>query len=163
MATEEDEKKLITDKEYEKWFQEWTDLMTTIWSDRLRKLHISPYNPDRSKEPWRPAPGGLLKSFVKGQFKKGTGKSAVKIIHSFLTYGIYVDLGTGREFGGPRNEKGQLLKPTMRKPKPWFTKSYYRSVMVAKEFAAKAYADDFKAILFQSAREIAKAVKNKGK
>lgn len=159
MATEE--KELITDKEYDKWFREWTDMMTTIWNDRLRKLHISPFNPQREHEPWRPPAGSLKKSLVKGQYQKGQSKSAVRITHSFLTYGIFVDLGTGREFGGPRNEKGQLLKPTARKPKPWFTKAYYRSVMVAKEFAVKAYSDDFKALMFASAREIAKALKKK--
>lgn len=156
----DDDKKLITDQDYEKWMQEWTDMMTTIWSDRLRKLHISPYNPDRDREPWRPPAGSLKNSFVRGAMTMGTAKSAVKIVHSFLRYGIYVDLGTGREFGGPRNEKGQLLKPTARKPKKWFTKAYYRSVMVAKEFTAKAYGDEFVAILFQSAREIAKYYKN---
>lgn len=159
MAT--DEQKLITDDEYHKWMKEWTDMMTVIWGDRLKKLHISPYNPDRDREPWRPAPGDLKRSFVKGEMKPGARKSVVKIVHSFLTYGIFVDLGTGREFGGPRNEKGQLLKPTARKPKPWFTKAYYRSVMVAKEFTAKAYGDEFVAILFQSAREIAKMYRKK--
>lgn len=154
--------RLITDEDYEKWFKEWTDMMTTIWRDRMRKLHVSPYNPDRALETWRPDPGSLHASLVKGQYKKGASKSAVKITHSLLTYGIFVDLGTGREFGGPRNEKGQLLKQTARKPKPWFSKAYYRSVMVAKEFAAKAYGDEFKGILFQSAREIAKALRKAG-
>ena len=150
---------LITDKEYEKWMKEWMDMMTTIWRDRMRKLHISPYNPDREKELWRPKAGSLFGSFTKGDMKKGSGKSAIKITHEFLTYGIYVDLGTGREFGGERNEKGQLKKATMRRPKPWFSKAYYRSVMVAKEFVAKAYGDEFKALLFSSARQIAKALK----
>lgn len=158
MAARE-ETKLITDKDYDQWMQEWTEMMTKIWRDRMKKLHISPFNPDREKETWRPKGGSLYASFSKGDLKKDAGKRAVKISHEFLTYGIYVDLGTGREFGGERNEKGQLLKPTARKPKPWFTKAYYRSVMVAKEFTAKAWGDEFKALMFDSAREIAKKLK----
>lgn len=156
-----DETKLITDKEYDKWMSEWTDMMAKIWRDRMRKLHISPFNPDREKETWRPKPGKLFASFTKGDKQLDATRKSVKITHAFLTYGIYVDLGTGREFGGERNEKGQLVKPTARKPKPWFSKAYYRSVMVAKEFTAKAWGDEFKALLFKSARQIAKELKKK--
>lgn len=146
--------KLLTDEQKRKWLSNWEKTMITIWRDRMRKYKV-----------WNT---GNLYNSVSGKRPSFGRKdiSQVKIIHNFLTYGIYVDMGTGKEFGGPRYKetdnthiKGQLVAQPKRKPKPWLSKAYYRSVMVAKEFMIEAYGDQFKAIMFQSARQIAKKMR----
>lgn len=137
-------KNLIDFETKKKWFKGWSQMMVKIWQDRLMKYRVY-------------RTGALYGSVKKKNtyIKPGTG-DIVKITHAFLTYGIYVDMGTGREFGGPRNELGQLLSETGRKRKPWLSSPHYRSVMVAKEFAAEAYGDEFVAMISTTARDIAK-------
>ena len=150
---------LISDKQKKEWLSNWEKMMVTIWRDRMRQMRI-----------WNT---GQLYSSTKGSgtIFSGEDEAEVKILHNFLSYGIYVDMGVGKEFGKERfndnedgHHRGQLVNDVKRKPKPWFSRAYYRSVMVAKEFMAEAYGDKFKAILFQSARDIAKELrKNKSK
>lgn len=143
------EDKLITTQQKKDWFEGWSKMMVQIWRDRLHKHRV-----------WR---SGSLYASVSEQHlsMEGANANVVKIVHNFLQYGIYVDMGTGKEFGGERNEKGQLIKETARKPKPWLSKAYYRSTMVAKDFAAEAYGDQFVAIMSTNIRAIAKAWREK--
>lgn len=146
--------KLLTEEQKKKWLSNWEQTMITIWRDRMRKYKV-----------WNT---GALYESVSGKKPSFGGKDAsqVKIIHNFLTYGIFVDMGTGKEFGGPRYKetdnthiKGQLINTPKRKPKPWLSKAYYRSIMVARDFMIEAYGDKFKAIMFESARTIAKRLR----
>lgn len=122
-------------------------MMVDIWHDRLMKHRV-----------WHT--GNLYGSVLRKNTYIKPGKAdIVKISHSFLTYGVFVDLGTGREFGGQRNELGQLEKQTERKPKPWLSKAYFRSVMVARDFAAESLGDEFVAMIATTARDIAKKVR----
>lgn len=127
-----------------KWFKGWSQMMVKIWRDRLLKHRV-----------WRT--GALFGSVKrKNTYIKPKTGDVVKISHSFLTYGIYVDMGIGREFGGPRNELGQLVNEPGRKPKKWMSSPHFRSVMAAKEFAAEAYGDEFVALIASSVRDLAK-------
>lgn len=139
------EEKLITTVQKKEWFEGWSKMMVTIWHDRLMKYRA-----------WRT--GSLFNSVSEQSLSIG-GKDAdvIKIVHNFLAYGIYVDMGTGREFGGERDRGGRLANDVKRKPKPWLSKAYYRSTMVAKDFAAEAYGDSFKAMTYTQLRKIAKA------
>ena len=144
-----EDKQLITPQQKKDWFEGWSKMMVNIWRDRLHKHKV-----------W--CSGSLYASVSEQNLSmEGANADVVKIVHNFLQYGIYVDMGTGKEFGGERNEKGQLIKETTRKPKPWLSKAYYRSTMVAKDFAAEAYGDQFVAIMSTNIRAIAKAWREK--
>lgn len=70
------------------------------------------------------------------------GTDIDKIEFSFKLYGIYVDMGVGKEFsrgnsGDTANERG-ISKPK-RKPKEWFSRKYYGQVMKLREILMEKY------------------------
>lgn len=97
--------------------QQWADTMVRIWTDRLDLMHIH-------------HTGHLHRSVV----QKGIHTSGgVNIAFQFVTYGLYVDAGTGR--GYTPGNKGNLpfLNPVHRiqhhmgqprKPRRWFSISW---------------------------------------
>lgn len=70
------------------------------------------------------------------------GTDIDKIEFSFKLYGIYVDMGVGKEFsrgnsGDTANEKG--ISAPKRKPKEWFSRKYYGQVMKLREILMEQY------------------------
>lgn len=73
------------------------------------------------------------------------GTDIDKIEFSFKLYGIYVDMGVGKELS--RGNSGDLefagedgwTRPTKRKPKEWFSRKYYGQVMKLREILIEKY------------------------
>jgi hypothetical protein len=127
--------------------------MVTIWQDRIARLKAV-------------RTGELYGSVENLGARFAGGVDTASVVHRFVRYGIYVDMGVGREMGSERytdnsdgHKAGQLVRDVVRKPKPWFSNPYYSSTMNLKDFLAKAYGDQFVAMLALSAKQIAKAVK----
>lgn len=134
-----------------KWVEGWAKTMVDIWHDRIAKVRaIDTYN--------------LFNSVSEVGLTADTNFDVLRLVHEFLLYGIYVDIGVGREFGGERytentfsgNKRGQLVRDVVRKPKPWFSASYYASVMAMKEFMSKNYGDEFVMMVTNACRQIEK-------
>lgn len=74
-----------------------------------------------------------------------------RVLIKFFQYGRFLDIGVGRgvsigaagtsAFSAARNDNGSLKK-YRRKPKKWFSKSYYADVQRFKEIFAKKFAAD---------------------
>jgi hypothetical protein len=141
----------------EKYIKAWQEMMITIWHEKITRLHVL----DTTH----------LFSGINGAVI-GSGGSVQTIMHKFLEYGIYQDCGTGRgykkgnggnlEFLDPLNSKRARVgkhqqasgKETRygdhRKPREWFSRSYFASVMVLKEQIAYMYAEEFTGIVIDA-------------
>ena len=65
------------------------------------------------------------------------GEDIEKIEFSFKLYGIYVDMGVGREMG--KGSSGDLGFTPIRKPKEWYSKKFYGQVMKLREILSEQY------------------------
>ena len=81
--------------------------------------------------------GALIMSTRIKSFSHDNDYSDLRFEEQFLDYGIYVDAGTGREV--PLGNPGDIGRFKVRKPKPWFSRKYFLSVMNLREF----YAENF--------------------
>lgn len=142
-ATEEDRRKYI---------KAWTEMMVEIWQDRITRLKVM----DTAS----------LYGKINGEFSMND--SITTIQHRFLEYGIFQDLGVGRghlagnkgkleifdddyrekhglnrarSWNGPKSKGKTSGKP--RKPREWFSRPYYASIMVLKDQMAYMYAEEF--------------------
>lgn len=79
--------------------------------------------------------GKLILSTEAAAMKHSADYSEVTFMQHFLDYGIYVDAGTGREV--PRGNPGDIGRCKVRKPKPWFSRKYYMSMMNLRDFYAE--------------------------
>ncbi len=64
---------------------------------------------------------------------------------AFLEYGLWQDFGTGKEI--PRGNPGDIGRDRKRKPKRWFSRKYYASVMNLNEFMADNMGHEFVGVL----------------
>ena len=62
---------------------------------------------------------------------------------AFLEYGLWQDFGTGKEI--PRGNPGNIGRNRKRKPKPkrWFCRKYYASVMNLRDFMTDSIGQEF--------------------
>lgn len=100
------------------------------------------------------------------------------IQHKFLEYGIYQDLGVGNGYKKDNGGKLQIMDPAYReehglnrprkvgpkpggyytsgnprKPREWFSRAYFASVMVLKEQMAYMYGEEFCGLLVDKIEE----------
>lgn len=100
-----------------------------MWEEKQRKL----FGKKSRRYPRRT--GELIASTVAMRLKSDEEALSVTFEQQFREYGIYVDAGTGREVY--RNNPGDIGRQKVRKPKPWFSKKYYLSVMNLRDFYAE--------------------------
>lgn len=110
----------------DKYVYAWSDMMATIWQDKLRQLDV--YNT-----------GTLYNSIADGIVSENAGNT--QIVHRFVEYGIYVDAGTG--VGFKRGNGGDLGFSPTREARPWFSKKYFASYMNLVEAMAEIYGEEF--------------------
>lgn len=149
-ATEEDRRKYI---------KAWTEMMVEIWQDRITRLKVM----DTAS----------LYGKINGEFSMND--SITTIQHRFLEYGIFQDLGVGRGFtagnggnleifdddyrekhglnrarswNGTKSKGKTSGKP--RKPREWFSRPYYASIMVLKDQMAYMYAEEFTGLVAEA-------------
>ncbi|MDO5751232.1 MAG: hypothetical protein Q4P78_08595 [Rothia sp. (in: high G+C Gram-positive bacteria)] len=113
---------------YRDYTREWYRMMTRIWSDRIALLGAM-----RT---------GALRTSVRGAGLTFPGSYSLTATYHFLTYGLYVDAGTGNGYKHDNGGNLHFLDPAYRaahhlgkprKARPWFTKSWYVSREVLKD------------------------------
>lgn len=122
-------------KARERYCESWNDTMLTIWSDRIRLLGIIDT-------------GKLLGSVVSMEslrFAHDDSYTEMQFHFEFLEYGIYQDVGTGREVA--RGNGGDIGRDKIREERPWMTVPFYRSFMNIREFMADNLGLGFAAIV----------------
>lgn len=118
-----------------KFVEAWNKTMLDIWQEKIFKYHII----DTRNLYHSPL---ALKIQADGRFYD------VTLSQSFLEYGLWQDLGTGREkwIGNPgdigeKTKKGKDRK--FRERRPWFSPKYYASVMNLRDFYAESIGREF--------------------
>ncbi len=127
----------------ERYVKAWNDTMIQIWKERIALLGTVDT-------------GALYNSVTALPIRADGRYFDITLSQSFMYYGVYVDRGVGGEFyrGNPgdvnvvqRQRKGTQRYRGQREIRPWFTKSYYRSVYNLRDFMADNLGDDFKAMM----------------
>ena len=122
----------------------WAKMMVDIWREKIERLHvIDTYRLHQDMN----------------ENLTTSGNELTIIQHKFMEYGIYQDVGTGNgyskgnggnlEFLDPTNDNGQKH----RKPREWFSRAYFASVMVLKEEMAYMYGEEFTGLLVDKIEE----------
>lgn len=95
--------------------QAWADITIKEWITKVRALGIHD--------------GALLSSFVNHVFWSAGGDLR-RVEFAFLYYGKFVDMGVGN--GVNKDTRDALISAgfTRRRPKPWFTSTFYNEVAV---------------------------------
>ena len=121
----------------------WHEKMVQIWQDRIMTMAIHDT-------------AALLNS-VRGAGLSFTETGSV-LSFQFLLYGIYVDMGVGNGYRPGDDGKIHVLDPVYRiehklgakrEERPWFSRSWYISTQVMKEYMGKIIGEGF-AGLFDS-------------
>lgn len=144
--------------ERQKYVEAWNKTMIDIWRERMRLLGVFD-----SGSLWRSPVA--LKVQADGRFYD------ITLSQTFLEYGLWQDLGTGREIphGNPGDVKcldpdyreehklneprkrgkkwgGGVTSGNPRERRRWFSTKYYSSVMNLRDFMAESIGDEFKAM-----------------
>jgi hypothetical protein len=127
----------MTEKSQEQFLKEWAQVVIKMWEGKMNALDI--YDT-----------GELFNSFVNHIMAAANGDIS-KIDFIFKEYGLYVDMGVGKEISkgndGDLSDNAYFDHSTQsyqmkRKAKPWYSKVFFREVMKLKEFLAKYYAKE---------------------
>ena len=121
-----------------KWVEGWNTTMVDIWHERIwlfKKRDKALYDT------------GKLYESPKA-FKIDTDKDGrfldITLKHGFLEYGLWQDMGTGRNTAiGNTHKKDQDGWTNKRVARRWFSTKYYRSSMRLKEFMAESLGNEF--------------------
>lgn len=109
----------------EETFHAWADITLKIWHERLTELKV-----------WDT---GALYDSLRNMLFTSAGKDVDKIEFSFNLYGIFVDMGTGREIF--RGNEGDLGFTPVRKRKEWYSRIFYREVMRLREIMIEKFGE----------------------
>ena len=101
----------------------WADIVIKIWHEKITELKVY----DK----------GALEESLLREFLINAGSDIDKIEFSFKLYGIFVDMGVGREIF--RGNDGDLGFNPIRKPKEWYSRKYYGQIMKLREILMERY------------------------
>lgn len=145
-----------TSEDRQKYNDAWAKMMVDIWREKIERLHVI--------DTYR-----LHQEITDNVTSSGGDLSTIQ--HKFMEYGIYQDCGTGNGYqidgkvyknGTVGRNKGNLdfLDPALRdsryeprKPREWFSRAYFASVMVLKEQMAYMYGEEFCGLLVDKIEE----------
>lgn len=118
-----------------KFVEAWNKTMLDIWQERIYKLKV--FNT-----------GSLWRSVLSLPVHADGRFYDITLSQSFIEYGLWQDLGTGREKAignsgdiGMKTKNGKFRK--IREPRRWFSIKYYSSVMNLRDFMAESLGDEF--------------------
>ena len=119
-----------------KFVEAWNKTMIDIWQERIFDLKVID-----SKE--------LYRSVVAVETGYDDRVVDVTLEESFLEYGIWQDLGVGRELKHGQYERNKKYiedygRP--REPRRWFSVKYFSSVLRLRDFMAESIGDEFKSM-----------------
>lgn len=116
----------------EKYVRAWNDTMVHIWKERITLLDV------RDTDMLLHSPLSLPIQ-TDGRFYEMT------LTQKFLEYGFWQDYGVGAET--PRGNSGDIGRKKVRQKRPWFSRSYFASVMNLKDFLAESIGQEFVGVL----------------
>lgn len=112
----------------QKYVEAWNKTMIDIWQERIFNLKVMD-----SGSLWRSPVN--LPVHADGRFYD------ITLSQSFLEYGLWQDLGVGREV--PVGDHGDIGHEKKRKRRRWFSTKYYASVMNLRDFMAESLGHEF--------------------
>lgn len=118
--------------ERKKFVEAWNSTMIDIWTEQIYKLGVIDTR-------------ALYQSPVKLPVRADGRFYEIELSQSFLEYGIWQDLGVGREV--PHGNPGDIGHDKVRERRRWFSVKYYSSVMKFRDFMAESIGDEFKAMV----------------
>lgn len=117
--------------EREKFVEGWNNTMVDIWIERIRLLDIVDT-------------GALLASPLQLPVRADGRFYDITLSQTFLEYGLWQDLGTGREV--PIGNPGDIGRDKVRERRRWFSTKYYSSIMKLRDFMGRSLGDEFKSM-----------------
>lgn len=111
-----------------KFVEAWNKTMIDIWQEKIFKYKI--YDT-----------GNLYRSPLALAIRADGRFYDITLSQTFIEYGIWQDLGTGREV--PIGNPGDLGHDKVRQRRPWFSPKYYASVMNLRDFYAESLGQEF--------------------
>lgn len=121
--------------EREKFVTAFNETMLKIWKEQMTLLDVIDT-------------GALLASPKSLPLRADGRFMELGLSQSFLEYGLWQNIGTGKEI--PRGNNGDIGRERKRKKKPWFSRKYYASVMNLRDFLADNMAKEFVGVVAQS-------------
>ena len=121
--------------EREKFVSAFNETMLKIWKEQMTLLDVIDT-------------GALLASPKSLPIRADGQFIELGLSQSFLEYGLWQNIGTGKET--PRGNKGDMGRKKVRQKKPWFSRKYYASVMNLRDFLADNMAKEFVGVVAQS-------------
>lgn len=115
----------------------WNDLMVDIWIEQIRKLGVV-------------RTGALLRSPMRLPVRADGRFLELHLVQNFLEYGLWQDLGTGREVA--RGNSGDIGRAKRRKRRRWYSAKYFRSVGKLSRFLGFSLGQEFKGIIANALR-----------
>lgn len=146
-------KRPVTDEDIRRWEDGWTQMMITIWREKI--LHLGVVDTM------------MLYNNISDEISSSQGETT--IVHKFLEYGIFVEAGVGNGYRKGNGGNLEILDPYYRKAhgldrprkrgprestkdmttgKPrtkqyWFSKKYLSSIMVLNEVERDLYGNAY--------------------
>lgn len=111
-----------------KFVEAWNKTMIDIWQEKIFKYRI--YDT-----------GNLYRSPLALAIRADGRFYDITLSQTFIEYGIWQDLGTGREV--PIGNPGDIGHDKVRQRRPWFSPKYYASVMNLRDFYAESLGQEF--------------------
>ncbi len=112
-----------------KYAEGWNDTMIKIWRERMKALGV--YDT-----------GALFRSATALRLKDADNRfTTFTLSESFLEYGIWQDMGVGREV--PHGNPGNIGRDKVRERRRWFSVKYFMSVMRIRDFIAESLGREF--------------------
>lgn len=112
-----------------KFVEAWNTTMVDIWQERITKLGV--YDT-----------GALWRSVMSLPVRADGRFYDITLSQTFLEYGLWQDLGVGREV--PHGNEGDIGRPKVRARRRWFSVKYYLSVMRLRDFMAESLGSEFR-------------------
>lgn len=119
-----------------KYVEAWNKTMIDIWQERIHKLKVIDS-------------GDLWRSPIALKIRHDDRFFDISLSQKFLEYGIWQDLGVGRELGHGDYEHNRDYIDKHGRPREkrrWFSTKYYSSVLALRDFMADSLANEFKGI-----------------
>lgn len=101
----------------------WADIVLEKWHNKLTELKV--YDQ------------GYLYDSLLYELLLNAGENIQKIEFTFKLYGVFVDIGVGKEV--KKGNSGDLGFTPKRKPKEWYSKKFYGQVMRLREILKEQY------------------------
>ncbi len=117
--------------EREKFVEGWNNTMVDIWIERIKMLHVIDT-------------GMLLSSPTQLPVRADGRFYDITLSQTFLEYGLWQDLGTGREV--PIGNPGDIGREKKRERRRWFSTKYYSSIMKLRDFMGQSLGEEFKSM-----------------